>query len=65
MTKHAVSSMEGSIGPAAIVRVANPRDVARGIEHARQTGVELAIRDGGHNPVGHSVSDGGIVLDPD
>jgi FAD/FMN-containing dehydrogenase len=49
--------------PAVIVRVANSDDVARVIEHARETGLELAIRSGAHNPVGYSVSDGGIVLD--
>ncbi|TMC26826.1 MAG: FAD-binding oxidoreductase [Chloroflexi bacterium] len=49
--------------PAAILRVANAQDAARVIQYARETGVELAVRSGGHSPVGSSLSDGGIVLD--
>lgn len=49
--------------PAAIVRVADANDVARVISIARESGMELGIRSGGHSPVGHSVPDGGIVLD--
>jgi FAD/FMN-containing dehydrogenase len=49
--------------PAAIVRVANATEVARVIALARETGLELAVRSGGHSPAGHGVSEGGIVLD--
>jgi hypothetical protein len=49
--------------PTVIVRVADTTDVARVVELARETGLELAIRSGGHSLAGHSVSDGGIVLD--
>ncbi len=49
--------------PAAIVRAADANDVARVVSLARQAGVELAVRSGGHSAVGHGVSDGGIVLD--
>ena len=49
--------------PSVIVRVADADDVARGIALARETGLELAVRSGGHSPAGHGVSDGGIVLD--
>ncbi len=49
--------------PAAIARVANAADVARVVSLARETGLELAVRSGGHSPAGHGVSDGGIVLD--
>jgi FAD/FMN-containing dehydrogenase len=49
--------------PAAIIRVADDDDVARAVLLARDTGVELAVRGGGHSVAGHSVSEGGIVLD--
>ena len=49
--------------PAAIVRVADAADVARVISLARETGMELAVRSGGHSAAGHGVSEGGIVLD--
>jgi hypothetical protein len=49
--------------PAIIVRPADPAQVARVVSAARETGLELAVRSGGHSLVGHSVCDGGIVLD--
>jgi FAD/FMN-containing dehydrogenase len=49
--------------PAAIARVAHAPDVARAVKFARERGLELAVRGGGHSPAGHGVSDGGIVLD--
>jgi FAD/FMN-containing dehydrogenase len=49
--------------PAAIARVASTTDVAAVISLARETGMELAVRSGGHSTAGHSVTDGGIVLD--
>jgi FAD/FMN-containing dehydrogenase len=49
--------------PAVIIRAANANDVARAVTLARDTGLELAIRGGGHSSAGHSVSHGGIVLD--
>jgi FAD binding domain/Berberine and berberine like len=49
--------------PAAIIRVADADDVARVIGVARQTGLELAIRSGGHSAAGHSTTDGGLVID--
>jgi FAD/FMN-containing dehydrogenase len=49
--------------PAVIMRVADATDVAHVVSLARTTGLELAVRSGGHSVAGHSVSDGGIVLD--
>jgi FAD/FMN-containing dehydrogenase len=49
--------------PAVIVRVADATDVARVISLARETGLELAVRSGGHSGAGHGVCEGGIVLD--
>src|SRR4051794_27635462 len=49
--------------PAVIIRVADDDDVARAVTLARDTGLELAVRSGGHSVAGHSVSEGGIVVD--
>src|ERR687897_3369152 len=49
--------------PALIVRVEDAADVSRVVALARERGLELAVRSGGHSVAGHSVSDGGIVLD--
>ncbi|MGH2474863.1 MAG: FAD-binding oxidoreductase [Candidatus Limnocylindrales bacterium] len=49
--------------PAAIVRVADAADVAEVVRIARDTGIELAVRSGGHSSAGHSTTDGGIVID--
>ena len=49
--------------PAVIIRAADATDVARVVSLARETGLELAVRSGGHSGAGHSVSDGGILLD--
>jgi FAD/FMN-containing dehydrogenase len=49
--------------PAVIVRVADADDVSRAISLARETGLPLAVRSGGHSLAGHGVSEGGIVAD--
>jgi FAD/FMN-containing dehydrogenase len=49
--------------PAAIVRPADANQVARVVDLARDRGLELAVRSGGHSLAGHSTSDGGLVLD--
>jgi FAD/FMN-containing dehydrogenase len=49
--------------PSAIIRVSDADDVSRVIAIARKEGLELAIRSGGHSVVGHSTTDGGLVID--
>ncbi|MFL5798339.1 MAG: FAD-binding oxidoreductase [Actinomycetota bacterium] len=49
--------------PAVIARVADAADVAHVVGVARDTGLQLAVRSGGHSVAGHSVCEGGIVLD--
>ena len=49
--------------PAVIIKVADTNDVVRVVNLARESGLELAIRSGGHSTAGHSVTEGGIVLD--
>jgi len=49
--------------PAAIVRPVDDAAVASVVALARESGIELAVRGGGHSFAGHGVSDGGLVLD--
>lgn len=49
--------------PGVIARVSNAADVQLVVNTARDTGLELAVRSGGHSNAGHSSSQGGIVLD--
>jgi FAD/FMN-containing dehydrogenase len=49
--------------PAVIIRVKDVDDDVRVVNLARETGLPLAIRSGGHSVAGHSVADNGIVLD--
>jgi FAD/FMN-containing dehydrogenase len=46
-----------------IARVADAADVSHVVSLARDTGLELAVRSGGHSNAGLCVLDGGIVLD--
>jgi FAD/FMN-containing dehydrogenase len=49
--------------PAAIVRPTDATEVARLVSLARDTGAELAVRNGGHSGAGYGVIDGGLTLD--
>lgn len=49
--------------PAVIVRCLGRDDVATAFDFARVNDLEVAVRGGGHNPAGHCVLDGGLVID--
>ena len=49
--------------PAIIAYCANPADVVESIAFARETGLPMAVRAGGHNIAGKSLCDDGLVLD--
>lgn len=49
--------------PALIVQCADLMDVLIALELGRQEDMPIAVRGGGHSLVGHSVSDGGMVID--
>ncbi|ASW01509.1 FAD-binding oxidoreductase [Paraburkholderia aromaticivorans] len=49
--------------PAIIVRCAGVADVRQGVAFARENGLPLAIRGGGHNIGGSALCDDGVVLD--
>jgi FAD/FMN-containing dehydrogenase len=49
--------------PALIVRAADAGDVAKTVVLARESGLALSVRGGGHSLAGYGTNDGGIVLD--
>ena len=49
--------------PAMVVRPSNIDDVVAAVRFGRERDLEIAVRGGGHSAVGHSTTDGGLVID--
>jgi UDP-N-acetylenolpyruvoylglucosamine reductase len=49
--------------PGVVIRAAGAGDVIRAVNFAREHGLVLAIRGGGHNIAGNAACDGGLMLD--
>ena len=49
--------------PAIIARCTSASDVAAAVRHARDAGLEIGVKCGGHSVLGLSVPDGGLMID--
>ncbi len=49
--------------PALIARCAGAADVIRAVNFARESGLLLSVKGGGHNVAGNAVCDGGLMID--
>jgi FAD/FMN-containing dehydrogenase len=49
--------------PALIARAAGAGDVQAAVRFARETGLPIAVRGGGHSVMGYGAGDGGILID--
>ena len=49
--------------PAVILRPSNVDDVIAAVRFGRDRDLEIAVRGGGHSAVGHSTTNGGLVID--
>jgi FAD/FMN-containing dehydrogenase len=49
--------------PRLVARCSTPDDVIAALAYAREQGMEIAVRAGGHSVAGHSLVDDGLVLD--
>jgi FAD/FMN-containing dehydrogenase len=49
--------------PGVIVRCRDAADVATALQHAREAGIEVSVRGGGHNVAGFALTDGGLTID--
>ena len=49
--------------PAMIAQCADEQDVMQSVRFAREHGLRVSVRGGGHNVAGYATNDGGIVID--
>ena len=49
--------------PLVVIRAEQPADVIAGVNFARENGLDLSIRGGGHSAPGFGTNDGGVVID--
>jgi FAD/FMN-containing dehydrogenase len=49
--------------PALIVRCANAQDVSTAVRFAKQHGIRMSVRGGGHSAAGYGVCEGGVMVD--
>lgn len=49
--------------PGAVVRCRGAADIIRAVRFAREHGLLLAVRGGGHNIAGNAVCEGGLLID--
>jgi FAD/FMN-containing dehydrogenase len=49
--------------PAVILRCTSPADVVAAVRFARESGLEIAVKCGGHSVLGLSVPNGGVMID--
>jgi FAD/FMN-containing dehydrogenase len=49
--------------PAVIVQCAEADDVLHAMSYARENGLEISVRGGGHNIAGSALCDGGVLID--
>src|SRR6266487_1119382 len=49
--------------PMAVIQAMNAGDVMAAVNFARENGVDLAVRGGGHSVPGFGTCDGGVVID--
>ncbi|HEY0904230.1 MAG TPA: FAD-binding oxidoreductase [Marmoricola sp.] len=57
------TTIVGTAEPAVVLRPRDAAEVAAAVEYVRESGLELAVRSGGHNVLGFGNSDGGAVID--
>lgn len=57
------TTIVGTARPSVVLRPRTAEDVAASLRHARETGLPVAVRSGGHNALGFGNIDDGAVID--